>query len=97
MPEKLMKITIESTALSCIPLPRFLLDEADISSDVKLLYALLLDRSSISKLNGFVDKDGTIRVYFTVEQAQKKLCRSKQCTTRIFKELEVSGLICRRK
>ena len=97
MPKKLMKITIESTALSYIPLPRFLLDDGELSSDAKLLYALLLDRASISKLNGFADTDGTIRVYFTVEQAQKKLCRSKQCTTRIFKELEVSGLICRKK
>ena len=90
------KITVNSPALSYIPLPRFLLDE-EISNDAKLLYALLLDRASVSKLNGFVDEDGTVRVYFTVEQAQKKLCRSKQCTSRIFKELEVCGLICRNK
>ena len=92
-----MKITIKSTALSYIPLPRFLLDDGELSSDAKLLYALLLDRASISKLNGFADTDCAIRVYFTVEQTQKKLCRSKQCTTRIFKELEVCGLICRKK
>lgn len=34
---------------------------------------------------------------FTVEQAQKKLHRSRQCATRIFKELESSGLIRRKK
>ena len=91
-----MKVTKNSPAFSYIPLPRFLLDEK-ISNDAKLLYALLLDRASVSKLNGFVETDGTIRIYFTVEQAQKKLRRSKQCTTRIFKELEVCGLICRKK
>ena len=91
-----MKVTKDSPTLSYIQFPRFLLDE-EISNDAKLLYALLLDRASISKLNGFVDEDGTVRVYFTVEQAQKKLCRSRQCTTKIFRELEESGLICRKK
>lgn len=90
------KITVDSPALSYIPFPRFLLDE-ETSNDAKLLYALLLDRASISKLNGFVESDGAIRVYFTVEQAQKKLRRSRQCTTKIFRELEDCGLICRKK
>lgn len=62
-----------------------------------LQYALMLDRASISKVNGFIEADGTIRLYFTVEQAQKKLHRSRQCVTRIFRELEYSGLICRKK
>ena len=31
------------------------------------------------------------------KQAQKKLHRSRQCVTRIFRELEYSGLICRKK
>lgn len=59
--------------------------------------ALMLDRASISKVNGFLETDGTIRIYFTVEQAQKKLHRSRQCATRVFRELEYSGLIIRKK
>lgn len=58
-----------------MPLPRFLLqDEAlrDISNDAKMLCALLLDRASISWQNGYVEPDGMIRLYFTLEQAQKK-------------------------
>lgn len=70
---------------------------ADLSNDAKVLYALMLDRASISKVNGFIEADGTIRLYFTVEQAQKKLHRSRQCATRIFRELEYSGLINRKK
>lgn len=66
------KFTTESPAASYMHLPRFLFqDEAlrDITNDAKVLYAMLLDRASISKQNGYVEPDGTIRLYFTVEQA----------------------------
>lgn len=94
------KLTAQSPAASYVPLPRFLLqDEAlrDISNDAKVLYAPLLDRASISRQNGYVELDGTIRLYFTLEQAQVKLHRSRQSATRIFRELEYSGLIIRKK
>ena len=98
--KNLCKFTVKSPTASYIPLPRFLLlDEElqDISNDAKVLYALLLDRASISRQNGYIDPDGTIRLYFTVEQVQKKLHRSRQSATRIFRELEYSGLIIRKK
>ncbi len=63
------KLTAQSPAASYVPLPRFLLqDEAlrDISNDAKVLYALLLDRASISRQNGYVEPDGTIRLYFNL-------------------------------
>ena len=94
------KFTVNSPAASYIPLPRFLLQDEqlrDISNDAKVLYALLLDRASVSRQNGYVEPDGTIRLYFTLEQAQKKLHRSRQSATRIYRELEYSGLIVRRK
>ena len=93
------KLTTQSPAVSYVPLLRFLLqDEAlwDISNDAKVLYALL-GRASISRQNGYVEPDGTIRLYFTLEQAQTKLHRSRQSATRIFRELEYSGLIIRKK
>ena len=98
--KKYCKVTTESPAASYIPLPRVLLadeDLKDISNDAKVLYALLLDRASVSRKNSYIDPDGTIRVYFTVEETQKKLHRSRQCVTRIFRELEYTGLICRKK
>lgn len=94
------KFTTDSPAASYVPLPRFLLQDEtllEISNDAKVLYALLLDRASISRKNGYVEPDGTIRLYFTVEQAQAKLHRSRQSATQIFRELEYSGLIVRRK
>ena len=72
------KLTAQSPAASYVPLPRFLLQDEtlrDISNDAKVLYALLLDRASISRQNGYVEPDGTIRLYFTLEQAQTKLHR----------------------
>ena len=80
------KLTTQSPAASYVPLPRFLLqDEAlrGISNDAKVLYALLLDRASISRQNGYVEPDGTIRLYFTLEQAQTKLRRCEVCGTGI--------------
>ena len=94
------KFTTDSPAASYVPLPRFLLQDetlCEISNDAKVLYALLLDRASISRKNSYVEPDGTIRLYFTVEQAQAKLHRSRQSATRIFRELEHSGMIVRRK
>ena len=93
------KLTTQTPMASYVPLPRFLLqDEAlrDIRNDAKVLYALL-DRASISRQNGYVEPDGTIRLYFTLEQAQTKLHCSRQRATRIFRELEYSGLIIRKK
>ena len=94
------KFTTDSPAASYVPLPRFLLQDetlCEISNDAKVLYALLLDRASISRKNSYVEPDGTIRLYFTVEQAQAKLHRSRQSATRIFRELEYSGLMIRKK
>ena len=81
---------------SYIVFPRFLIS-LDLSNDAKVLYALLLDRAGISKKKGYIETDGTIRLYFTVEDAKAKLRRSRQVATRAFHELESCGLIVRRK
>ena len=99
MSQKFLKFTSESLSASYISFPRFLMEDslARLSNDAKVLYALMLDRASISRQNGYIEPDGTIRLYFTLEQAQTKLHRSRQSATRIFRELEYSGLIVRRK
>ena len=75
-----------------LPFPRFLIP-LDLSNDAKVLYALLFDRAGISRENGYIDPDGRIRLYFTVEEAKEKLHRSRQVATRAFQELERSGLL----
>lgn len=51
-----------------LPFPRFLIP-LDLSNDAKVLYALLFDRAGISRENGYIDPNGRIRLYFTVEEA----------------------------
>ena len=48
-------------------------------------------------LAAYCEPDGTIRLYFTVEEAKEKLRRSRQVATRAFQELERCGLIARTK
>ena len=79
-----------------LPLPRFLVS-MDLSNDAKILYALLFDRAGISRENGYIEPDGRIRLYFTLEEAKEKLHRSRQVATRAFQELERNNLIVRRK
>ena len=67
MKQEFCKFTVESLSASYIPFPRFLMEDcfAELTNDAKVLYALMLDRASISKVNGYTEEDGTIRLYFT--------------------------------
>lgn len=94
--KNLIPYKADSAVTSYLPLPRFLIP-LEISNDAKLLYAMLLDRASISKENGYVEPDGTVRLYFTLNETKEKLRKSRQVSTRIFHELETCGLIVRRK
>ena len=84
---------------SYLILPRFLTEEpySALSAEAKLLYALMLDRASISKENGYFEPDGSVRIYFTVEDVRQKLHKGKQRSIAVLRELECSGLIHRRK
>ena len=60
-------------------------------------YYLGLDNGGTNTKAALFTPDGTIRLYFILEQAQMKLHRSRQSATRIFRELEYCGLIVQRK
>ena len=96
MKENLYPYKSDILLSSYLPLPRFLIP-LELSNDAKVLYAMLLDRASISKENGYIEPDGTVRLYFTLEEAREKLHRSRQVTTRAFQELERYDLIVRRR
>ena len=65
----------------------------NISAESKLLYALLLDRLSISMQNKWVDQDGNIFLIFSRKEAQEKLNLSDKTTTKSFKQLTDCKLI----
>ena len=48
-----------------LPYPRFLL-QTDLTQTAKLLYALLLDRATLSQANGWLDEGG--RIYLVIER-----------------------------
>lgn len=68
-----------------------------LSCEAKLLYGFLLDRTSLSKKNGWIDKDGLTYVYYKQELVQEQLNIGRDKAMRIFSELEKIGLIIRKK
>lgn len=44
-----------------------------ISSEAKLLYGFLLDRTALSAKNKWTDEDGKVYVFFTQDEAKEKL------------------------
>ena len=80
-------------------MPRALLDEvySDISTDVKYLYTLMLDRVSLSMRKGWRDNDGRVYIYFTLKDAERQLKVGKNKAVNLFKRLEELDLIRRRR
>ena len=71
-----------------------------ISSDAKLLYALLLDRMSLSKKNGWVDEEKRVYIYFSVREIMEEFDIGTEKCTKIMSELDDvkgCGLIHRKK
>lgn len=66
-----------------------------ISSEAKLLYGFLLDRTALSAKNKWTDKDGKVYVYFTQDEAKEKLNIGTGKAAKIFSELDEIGLIIR--
>lgn len=66
-----------------------------ISTDAKMLYALLQDRKQLSKKNGFQNRIGDHFVYMTIAETCAKLNCGHEKACRLFNELESYGLIFR--
>ena len=97
MSQRMIAVKAETPAPCYLICPRFLTEEpyASLSAEAKFLYTLMLDRASISRENGYLEPDGIIRIYFT--DVRQKLHKGKQRSVAVLRELEVSGLIRRRK
>lgn len=78
-----------------VKLPIALLTRTDISSAAKVLYALMLDRRSLSVKNQWADSTGTY-IYYTRSEAAKALNVSERQAQRIIKELTEASLIERK-
>ena len=71
-----------------------------VSMEAKVLYGLMLDRMGLSIRSGWLDEDGRVYIYFTLEDAIAMLGCGKDKAVRLFKELDMGSgirLIERRK
>lgn len=93
----------ETEQYSFYRIPKVLLTDRrykSVSMEAKVLYGLMLDRMGLSVRNGWLDSEGRVYIYFTLEDALAMLGCGKDKAVRLFKELDKSGgigLIERRK
>ena len=66
-----------------------------MSNDAKLLYALMLDRTSLSVKHSWYDREGKLFIYYTVKEIEGTLQCSHNKVLRMLDELENVQLIQR--
>lgn len=91
----------EAESYSFYRVPKVLFTEkifAHLSTDAKMLYGLLLDRMQLSLKNGWLDADGKVFIYFTVENVMRALACGNKKAGSLLAELDDKrgiGLITR--
>lgn len=77
-------------------LPKILLSDEhfkSLSSDAKIFYGCLLERSSYSYKNNWIDDENRVYIIFTIEEIMETLGVSNKTASKISSELENIGLI----
>ena len=93
----------EAEQYSFYRIPKVLLTDRrykGVSMEAKVLSGLMLDRMGLFVRSGWLDSEGRVYIYFTLDDALAMLGCGKDKAVRLFKELDVSGgigLIERRK
>lgn len=75
-----------------LPYPRFLL-KMDISQTAKVLYALLLDRSTLSLKNGWQDSEGRTYIVYPITEIAEILDKGCTSVKGALNELDTAGLL----
>ena len=75
-----------------LPYPRFLL-KMEISQTAKLLYALLLDRSTLSQKNKWQDGEGRIYIIYPIAEIAEILDKGSTTIKGALNELDMAGLL----
>ena len=65
----------------------------ELSSDAKILYSLMLNRTSLSAKSGWVDDNDNIYIVYTIEQMMDDLNCWQKKATKAIKELKDIGLV----
>ncbi len=84
----------EQFAFLRVPKALFINQEyKDLPCESKLLYSLLLDRVGLSRQNDWIDKQGRIYIYFTIEEIQSTFKYSRGKAIKVLSRLEDYGLL----
>ena len=81
-------------------IPKVLFTDAhysQLSMEAKVLYGLMLDRMGLSVKNTWMDNQGRVYIFFTLEDVISMLNTGHNKAVKLFKELEDIGLIERKK
>ena len=78
--------------LAYLPYPRFLL-KMEISQTAKLLYSLLLDRSTLSQKNKWQDDEGRIYIIYPIAEIAEILDKGSTTIKGALNELDMAGLL----
>ena len=81
---------------SFIRIPKIILTEekfATLSLSAKVLYGVLLDRMSLSRKNGWFDKENKVFIIYQIGEIQENLALTKKKAMDLLSELEKFGLL----
>ena len=81
----------EADQFSFYRIPKLLVTDErfrGVSADAKLLYGLMLDSMSLSLRNGWLDAQGRVYIFFTVDEVMELLYCKSEKATRLLAELD---------
>ena len=87
---------LDTALTGYMPIPRALVS-MDLASTAMLIYAVLLDRATLSQKNHYADEDGRVYVIYPIEHLAETFGISDTAVKRHLRQLEDNGLILRRR
>ena len=84
--------TLSTSLTGYMPVPRALL-EMELPNTAILIYAVLLDRATLSQKNRYSDGNGVVYVIYPIDKLAETLSISDTAVKRNLKTLEQKGLI----
>lgn len=89
-------LTSDTSVPQYIPFPRFLLD-MKLSHTAKLIYAVMLYRANLSKINGWIDEQGRVYITYPVTEIAENLHKGVSVIKEGLSALDRAGLTERKR
>jgi len=86
----------ESETFTFLRIPKALFENERykaLSGDCILLYSLMLDRVGLSRQNNWIDEQGRVYIYFTIDEIMSTFHYAKEKAVRILSQLCEMGLV----